>query len=44
MLGFAALFTSLNKLSKYVGEKPFPQPDWHLLTFLHPILTSRVTY
>jgi hypothetical protein len=26
MLGFAALFTSLSRLSKYAREKPFPQP------------------
>jgi len=37
MLGFAALFTSFSRLSKYAGEKPFPQLNWHLFTFLHPI-------
>jgi hypothetical protein len=33
MLGFAALFTSLSRLSKYAAEKPFPQLNWHLLLF-----------
>jgi hypothetical protein len=30
MLGFAALFASLSRLSKYAAEKPFPQQNWQL--------------
>jgi hypothetical protein len=33
MLGFAPLFTSLSRLSKYAGERPFPQLNWQMLLF-----------
>jgi hypothetical protein len=42
---FAALFTILGKLSKYVGEKPFSlATPAYVDFFLHPILMGRVTY
>jgi len=34
-------FTSLNKLCKNVGPTPFSDPNWHVLTFLHPIFNVR---
>jgi hypothetical protein len=41
---FAALFTSLSKLSQYAGEKTFSGANRHMLTLLHSILICRVTY
>jgi hypothetical protein len=40
----AAVLISLSKLSKYGGEKPFQEPNRHILTFLHPIVMCSVTY
>jgi hypothetical protein len=41
---FAALFTSIGKLSKSVGEKPFSlATPAYVDFFLHPILMGRVT-
>jgi hypothetical protein len=42
---FAVPFTSLSKQCKNPGPKNhFAEPNWHVLTFLHPILICRVTY
>jgi hypothetical protein len=27
-----------------LGQIHFAEPNWHVLTFLHPILICRVTY
>jgi hypothetical protein len=38
MLGFAVPFISTSKKCKNAGSKPhFAAPNWHILTFLHPI-------
>ncbi len=44
MLGIAVPFTSLSKLCKNDGPKPFCWANQHVLTVLHPNLICRVTY
>jgi hypothetical protein len=38
MLDFAVPIISSSKTRKNAGSKPhFAEPNWHILTFLHPI-------
>ncbi len=44
-LGFAVPFNQpLPNSAKMLGQNHFAEPNWHALTFLHPILTCMVTY
>jgi hypothetical protein len=44
MLGFAVPFTSLSIPVEMLGQNHFAQPNWHVLTFLHPTFFCWATY